>query len=175
MSAGKDKNMETNIEKSGNTSQPMDTEQILRVIDAISQSSLSEFRYEGDGVKFSMKKTKKHGAGKRAVEPEWPSSDPQEEIPDTADLVKDDEANPPALAGKVVKSPLVGTFYAAPAEDADDFVKIGDFVEKGQVLAIVEAMKLMNEIESDFSGKIAEILVQNGEAVEYGQPLFVIQ
>ena len=76
---------------------------------------------------------------------------------------------------KVIKSPLVGTFYAAPAEDAKPFVNVGDEVKKGQVLAIVEAMKLMNEIESDFDGKIVEILVENGDNVEYGQPLFRIQ
>ena len=69
---------------------------------------------------------------------------------------------------------LVGTFYAAPAEDAESFVKVGDRVEKGQTLGIVEAMKLMNEIESDYSGTVAEILVNNQEGVEYGQPLFRI-
>ena len=77
--------------------------------------------------------------------------------------------------GNIVKSPLVGTFYAAPSEDADPFVKIGDKVKKGQVLAIVEAMKLMNDIESDFDGEIAEIYVENGQPVEYGQPLFCIR
>ena len=77
-------------------------------------------------------------------------------------------------AGNVVKSPLVGTFYAAPAEDAEPFVKVGDSVKEGQVLAIVEAMKLMNEIESDYTGTVKEILVENGQGVEFGQPLFVI-
>ena len=76
--------------------------------------------------------------------------------------------------GNVVESPLVGTFYAAPAEDAESFVKVGDRVEKGQTLGIVEAMKLMNEIESDYSGTVAEIMVNNQEGVEYGQPLFRI-
>ena len=70
-------------------------------------------------------------------------------------------------AGNVVKSPLVGTFYAAPAEDAEPFVKVGDSVKEGQVLAIVEAMKLMNEIESDFTGTVKEILVENGQGVEF--------
>ena len=74
----------------------------------------------------------------------------------------------------VIKSPLVGTFYAAPAQDAEPFVKIGDRVKKGQVLAIVEAMKMMNEIESDCDGTIADILVDNGAPVEFGQPLFKI-
>ena len=76
--------------------------------------------------------------------------------------------------GQIVKSPLVGTFYAAPSEDEEPFVSVGDSVKKGQTLAIVEAMKLMNEIESDFDGKVAEIYAENGQAVEYGQPLFRI-
>ena len=75
----------------------------------------------------------------------------------------------------MITYPLVGVFYAAPAEDAEAFVQVGDTVKKGQVLAIVEAMKLMNEIESDYDGTIAEILVENGQAVEYGQPLFKLQ
>lgn len=74
--------------------------------------------------------------------------------------------------GKLVKSPLVGRFYAAPSEDAEPFVKEGDAVKKGQTLAIVEAMKLMNEIESEYDGVVEEVLAENGQSVEYGQPLF---
>lgn len=77
-------------------------------------------------------------------------------------------------ANKVVTCPLVGTFYSAPSPDAEDFVKVGDVVKKGQVLGIVEAMKLMNEIESDYDGVVEAILVKNEETVEYGQPLFRI-
>lgn len=77
--------------------------------------------------------------------------------------------------GNVVVSPLVGTAYMAPSEDSEPFVKVGDTVKKGQTLAIVEAMKLMNEIESDYDGVVTEILVANEETVEYGQPLFVIK
>ena len=76
---------------------------------------------------------------------------------------------------KVVKSPMVGTFYASSAPDKDPFVKVGDKVKKGQVLCIVEAMKLMNEIESEFDGEIVEICVENEEVVEYGKPLFKIK
>ena len=68
----------------------------------------------------------------------------------------------------------MGTFYSSPAPDAEDYVKVGDSVKKGQSVAIIEAMKLMNEIESDFDGTVTEILVKNGQAVEYGQPLFRI-
>ena len=76
---------------------------------------------------------------------------------------------------KVITSPLVGTFYSAPSPEADPFVQVGDTVKKGQVLGIIEAMKLMNEIESDYDGTIVEIYVENGQAVEYGQPLFRIK
>lgn len=74
-----------------------------------------------------------------------------------------------------IKSPIVGTFYRAPAPDADSYVQVGDVVSAGTVLCIVEAMKLMNEIESDISGKIVKILVDNGKPVEYNQPLFLIE
>jgi acetyl-CoA carboxylase biotin carboxyl carrier protein len=85
---------------------------------------------------------------------------------------------PPAPAeakGHVVKSPMVGTFYRAPSPGAPSFVEIGQSVSKGQTLCIIEAMKLLNEIESDVSGAIKAILVENGQPVEYGQPLFLIE
>ena len=81
----------------------------------------------------------------------------------------------PYAGAHIVKSPIVGTFYAAPAPDADAFVAVGDRVEVGKVLCIVEAMKLMNEIESDASGEIVAVLAKPGQPVEYGQPLFAIK
>ena len=157
----------------------MKVEQGLELVKAVSDSALTEVKYEEDGVKLSLKKTCdkivqiKAPAAPGAV-PAAPS--PAAAAPGAAPAAEAaDRGNAGnAPAGKVVKSPLVGTFYAAPAEDAEPFVKVGDSVKEGQVLAIVEAMKLMNEIESDFTGTVAEILVENGEAVEYGQPLFVI-
>jgi acetyl-CoA carboxylase biotin carboxyl carrier protein len=79
-----------------------------------------------------------------------------------------------APQGHVVTSPMVGTFYRAPSPGADPFVQVGDTVKEGQTICIIEAMKLLNEIESDKSGVVKEILVENGQAVEYGQPLFVV-
>lgn len=180
----------------------MKVDQVLQLIQAVSDSELTEFKYEEDGVKLSLKKTE----GKivqvqapvaapalvqaaPAVIPAAPGAVPaaQGTTPGTPVAAPAPSAEAPAAgevsatgadalpAGNVVKSPLVGTFYAAPAEDAEPFVKVGDSVKEGQVLAIVEAMKLMNEIESDFTGTVAEILVENGEAVEFGQPLFVIK
>ncbi len=81
----------------------------------------------------------------------------------------------PAKPGQVVTSPFVGTFYRTPAPDQPPFVEVGSTVKKGQVLCIVEAMKLMNEIESEVAGKVAEILVENGQPVEFGQPLFRVE
>ncbi|HJD45257.1 MAG TPA: acetyl-CoA carboxylase biotin carboxyl carrier protein [Candidatus Mediterraneibacter norfolkensis] len=167
----------------------MKVEQVLQLIQAVSDSELTEFKYEGDGVKLSLKKTE----GKivqvqapvaapavvqaaPAVIPAAPAAPaPLAPAPEAAPAAGEASAAEEAPAGNIVKSPLVGTFYAAPAEDAEPFVKVGDSVKEGQVLAIVEAMKLMNEIESDFTGTVAEILVENGQAVEYGQPLFVIK
>ena len=154
----------------------MKIEQVLELVKAVSDSTLTEFKYEEDGVKLSLKK-----AGDKIVQVQAPAAPlAAPVIAPSAMPAASVQAAPvtgiqaAAPAGNIVKSPLVGTFYAAPAEDAEPFVKVGDSVKEGQVLAIVEAMKLMNEIESDFAGTVTETLVENGEAVEYGQPLFVI-
>lgn len=154
----------------------MEMEKMIELIDAVSKSDLTGFKYEEEGIKLHLSKkentcyvtenlsapvnavTTSAAEIKKAAEGDQISGRSAEEIP----------------VGNVVESPLVGTFYAAPAEDAESFVKVGDRVEKGQTLGIVEAMKLMNEIESDYSGTVAEILVNNQEGVEYGQPLFRI-
>ena len=164
----------------------MRVEQVLELVKAVSDSELTEFKYEEDGVKLSLKKTSDKIIQVQA--PAAPAAAPviapavmPAAAPAAAPVSAPADAEASAavsaeseVKGNVVKSPLVGTFYAAPAEDADPFVKVGDSVKEGQVLAIVEAMKLMNEIESDFTGTVTEILVENGQAVEYGQPLFVI-
>ena len=153
----------------------MKVEQVLELVKAVSDSELTEFKYEEDGVKLSLKKTSDKivqvpaPAAPVAAPVIAPAVMPAAPVPAAAQETGDDMP-----AGNVVKSPLVGTFYAAPAEDAEPFVKVGDSVKEGQVLAIVEAMKLMNEIESDFTGTVKEILVENGQGVEFGQPLFVI-
>ena len=141
----------------------MKTEQILQLVEAVSGFGLDEFEYEEDGVKLKLKKG---GNVCTSVSAETAGRTKTEaEIARTEVL----------LDGKIVKAPLVGIFYASPEEGGTPFVQAGDKVEKGTVLGIVEAMKLMNEIESDFEGTIEEVLVENGAAVEYGQPLFVIK
>jgi len=84
-------------------------------------------------------------------------------------------AGKPAPDGKLIRSPMVGTFYNAPAPDADPFIKLGDDIKAGDTVCIIEAMKMFNRIEADFGGKVVEILVENGQPVEYDEPLFVIK
>lgn len=158
----------------------MKVEQVLELVKAVSDSELTEFKYEEDGVKLSLKKTSDKivqvpaPAAPMAAPVIAPAVMPAGAEAPAAEAAAPAEGENDKSAGNVVKSPLVGTFYAAPAEDAEPYVKVGDSVKEGQVLAIVEAMKLMNEIESDFTGTVKEILVENGQGVEFGQPLFVI-
>ncbi len=135
----------------------MEFDNLLKLIKTMSDSKLAELRYEENGVKIRMAKNQGNVEIIRDEKIDFSLQESEEEP-----------------AGEIVKSPLVGNFYAAPAEGAKPYVAVGDVVKKGQVLAIVEAMKLMNEIESDCDGTIAEIYVKDGEAVEYGQPLFCI-
>ncbi len=143
----------------------MEFENLIKLIDTVSASELTGFKYEEKGLKLQMSK----GDGTLPAGPA-PAPAPAAEAPAPLKEETEEAAKP----GKIVESPLVGTFYAAPAEDAEPFVTVGSAVKKGQTLAIVEAMKLMNEIESDYDGTVAEILVENGQPVEYGQPLFRI-
>lgn len=141
----------------------MELEQLLKLIDAMSNSALSSLKYEEKGVKVSLQK---EVPGKTAIVRTDCVSEEIKEVKSESKSKSEEEE------GHIIKSPLVGTFYAAPSEEADPFVQVGDCVGKGQTVAIVEAMKLMNEIESEYTGEIREVFVKNGEMVEYGQPLF---
>ena len=155
----------------------MEFENLLTLIKTVSDSELTDFDYEEEnGTRIRLKKKKEtvvvSGASSNVPVMGLENIRTVENV--AAVNTANTQADNSEPEGMIVKSPLVGTFYAAPAEDADPFVSVGDQVKKGQTLAIVEAMKLMNEIESDFDGKVAEIYVENGQAVEYGQPLFRI-
>ena len=145
----------------------MGVEELIRLIEAVSASGLTGLKYEEGGVKLHL--TKKQGQIQVQAG----------EMPVQAVSVSVSEAQPETQAaggsGNVVGSPLVGNFYTAPSEDAEPFVSVGDRVKKGQTLAIIEAMKLMNEIESEYDGIVTEICAANGQAVEYGQALFRIE
>lgn len=154
----------------------MDKE-ILELIEFISQSNFVEFELEREGFKIRLVKSGGRAVPVAAV-PVSPlpaaASDAPPAVP--ASVPAAPAAAPqPAQRFHEVKSPLVGTFYRAPSPDAPPFTEVGKTVKAGQVLCIVEAMKLMNEIESDVDGAVEEILVSNGQPVEYGELLFRIR
>ena len=150
----------------------MDLRKLKTLIDLVAESGIAELEItEGEGkvriVKFSQQNAQPAYAPV-AVHPGAPVA------PAAAAA---GEAAPAAAAvpqGHVVKAPMVGTFYRAPNPGAPPFVEVGQTVKEGDALCIIEAMKLLNEIEADKSGVIKEVLIENGEPVEYGQPLFVI-
>lgn len=160
----------------------MELSNILELIHAVSDSNLTEFNLQDGNLNISMSTEKNivqqvaasadavsFAAGYQpTVQPALQAATQNQEGTNRAD-------NTEKLTGNVVKSPLVGTYYAASSPDSAPFVKVGDKVSKGQVLGIVEAMKLMNEIESEFDGTVKEILVENEQMVEFGQPMFVIE
>ena len=145
----------------------MNSNEIKDLINAISNSKIDVFDYEENGAKLHLEKN-------TAVEVVATKSVAQNALV-KQENVKENIEQEEVLAGNTITSPLVGTAYLAPEEGATPFVQVGDTVKKGQVVAIVEAMKLMNEIESEFDGVVTKILVENEQTVEYGQPLFEIQ
>ena len=150
----------------------MNIKEIKEMIQLMNENGLSEIEMEKDGLKIRLRK----GSGGR-VESSIVENAGAPSTPGAAAAAPGGKT-PPATsvsARPPLKSPMVGTFYAAPAPDAAPFVQVGSTVEIGQVICIIEAMKLMNEIKSEVRGKIAEILVHNGDPVEFGQPLFVIE
>ena len=147
----------------------MEFENILKLIDSVSVSNLDSFSYEQNGTKIKLEKKK------QKIQLNGTPDLAMESAAICAEEAMTDTDTGTQKSGKTITSPLVGVFYAAPSEDADPFVKVGDPVKKGQVVGIVEAMKLMNEITSDCDGVVREVCVENAEAVEYGQPLFVIE
>ncbi len=138
-----------------------DLDRIRELLKSLENSSVEEMELEAEGLKLKVK-------FRRGSSPSLQVSRPQE--------VKEEKSEESEEKNYyVVESPMVGTFYRAPSPGAEPFVKEGDFVEKGQVLCIIEALKVMNEIESEVSGIVRKILVENGQPVEYGQPLFYIE
>lgn len=142
--------------------------ELIRIIDA---SSLDELHLEQDNIKLTLKKSPMIKEINKVENQGYISR--TQELNEIPKVIEKEEAEEEEL--HIVKSPIVGIFYSAPNPESPEFVKVGDRVKVGQVLCIVEAMKLMNEIVSDVNGEIIEVLVQNQGAVEYGQPLFKIR
>ena len=166
----------------------MNIEEMTKLIKAVADNKLTSFEIKDGEFKLSIKCEKE---APQIVMAQAPAVPVAAAVPASA-FVPAAPAAPAAAApaaspapaaaleaseegGKVITSPLVGTFYSASSPDAEPFVKEGDTVKKGQVLGIIEAMKLMNEIESEFDGVVEAVLVSNEEVVEYGQPLFRIR
>lgn len=157
----------------------MEINEIMKLIQAVSDYGLTSFELEEGNVKISLKREKET---QQIVSV---TSSVSAEIPQAVQLQAAQLTAVPSLAAaspadgamssdKIVTSPLVGTFYISSTPESEAFVKVGDTVKKGQVMGIIEAMKLMNEIESEFDGVVEAVLVNNEDVVEYGQPLFRI-
>jgi len=152
----------------------MDLRKLKKLIDLVQESGIGELEITEGEERVRISRT---GVGPPVVmaapmaaahAPPLPAGAGAEPAPAPA-------AAPPQPAGHTLKSPMVGTFYRSPSPGAPAFVEVGQAVGKGQTLCIIEAMKLLNEIESDAAGTVKAILVENGQPVEYGQPLFVIE
>lgn len=145
----------------------MNTEDLIKLMEGVSRYKLTSFRLKEGNQEITIEKKDEITLSSGTI-----TRQPAKE-PDTGE-------NPDEGAGRetqddddeIIRSPLVGTFYAAPNPESESFVKIGDHVAKGQTLAVIEAMKLMNELEAEYDGVIEEIFVKNEALVEYGQPLF---
>jgi acetyl-CoA carboxylase biotin carboxyl carrier protein len=150
----------------------MDLRKLKKLIDLVEESGISELELTEDGEKVRISRNFTSSAPVQQYAPVQYSA-PQFAAPAAAPAVAAAEA-PAVEEGHAVKSPMVGTFYRSPSPDAKAFVEVGDTVAVGDTLCIIEAMKLLNEIEADKAGVIKKILVDNGQAIEYGEPLFII-
>lgn len=154
----------------------MDLNLLKKLIKLVESSNISDFSVQEGDLKVRISKNSKPPVAFQQVEAKYIT--PNEVTGYTQALEKTPEKSSEVqLKSNLheIKSPIVGTFYRAPAPDADSYIQVGDIVSQGSVLCIVEAMKLMNEIESDVAGKVVKILVENASPVEYGQPLFLIE
>ena len=157
----------------------MDMRKLKTLVDLVSESNISELEITeaegkvrivkaGYGVPTTMMM---QPAGQMMMQPQQQAAPAGEAAP-AAPVA---EAAPAAPTGHVVKSPMVGTFYRSDSPGSKPFAEIGTAIKEGDPICIVEAMKIMNEIEADMSGTVSKILVENGQAVEYGQPLFIVE
>ena len=163
----------------------MDYNEIKKLMDDMGESKLDSLEIEfPEGIKISMKKNTNKGNAIITQQPQPMVISQAPGVPTVQVSTENSLVNVPQEDKKeenkdenlkIVKSPMVGTFYSSPSPDKEAFVHVGDKVHKGQVICIVEAMKLMNEIESEYDGEIVEVCVNNEDIVEYGTPLFKIK
>jgi acetyl-CoA carboxylase biotin carboxyl carrier protein len=151
----------------------MDLRKLKKLIDLVQESGIAELEITEGEEKVKIVK----GGSVSVAQPTMMMAAPAAQPPPAsapAATAPAAEAEPAAPEGHVVKAPMVGTFYRSPSPDAKVFVEVGQAVKEGDTICIIEAMKLMNEIEADASGTVKAILVENGQPVEYGQPLFIL-
>lgn len=148
----------------------LDIATIEKLAEIVAKGELSELTIQSGDNKITVKGRKPEQFAFSAMTDAKMPALPQ----NSAAVQVNDAAQSPAISGNVVKSPIVGTFYAAPSPDKAPFVRIGDSVKKGDVIMIIESMKLMNEVQSEFDGVVKEILVSDGQAVEFDQPIMII-
>ncbi|MEE8359448.1 MAG: acetyl-CoA carboxylase biotin carboxyl carrier protein [Candidatus Omnitrophota bacterium] len=149
----------------------MNIKEIKEMIDLMNKNNLNELEIEKDGMKVKLKKTggvlAQQVFDERLVTPQVLTQALSKEEAKTAEVKKKNTIE--------IKAPMVGTFYTSPSPETPSFVEIGTTIEKGQVICIIEAMKLMNEIKSDVKGKVVDILIENADPIEFGQTLFIIE
>jgi acetyl-CoA carboxylase biotin carboxyl carrier protein len=160
----------------------MDLNQIKQILDLVREHELAEFEIEHEGLRLKVKKDSNGGHVVTVPAPTPPAAMPSSPGAPTsiagsaaAALASQVEAAGEEIELAVVKSPIVGTFYRSSEPGAASFVEIGSTVKKGEVLCIIEAMKLMNEIDSEYDGEVVNIYVENGQPVQYGERLFAIR
>ncbi|HEY4112155.1 acetyl-CoA carboxylase biotin carboxyl carrier protein [Puia sp.] len=162
----------------------MDFKQIQELIKMINKSNIGEVSIEEKGFKLTIKQKEEpvqqliaapvHAQPMASMMATVPVAPPQPQTAPTADKSAK-AAEPPAGNTITIKSPMIGTFYRSPSPDKPSFINIGDEIAPGKVVCIIEAMKLFNEIESEISGKIIKVLVEDASPVEYDQPLFLVE
>ena len=151
----------------------MKIEFIRKLVEIVEQSNIGEIEISRFGTRIRISKNGSRVVQSTPIQVVEKEAPPPVKEPESKVEEKKEEKRPSNLVS--IKAPLVGTFYRAPAPDAPPFVEVGDIVKPGQTVCIIEAMKVMNEIKSEVSGRIVEILVKNEEPVEYGQELFLIE
>jgi acetyl-CoA carboxylase biotin carboxyl carrier protein len=152
-----------------------DIEDLKQLIELLQQHQVAEFDLDRGDLKLRLKFTQPESSSAVVADLTRLLASAPPAVAQAASAVTSASAPSPEVGLHLVKSPIVGTFYASPSPGAAAFVNPGDRVEKGQVIAVIEAMKLMNEIEADAAGEIVKCLVSNGQPIEFGQPLFSIR
>jgi acetyl-CoA carboxylase biotin carboxyl carrier protein len=165
----------------------LDLDELRQLLDLVREHELSEFEIEHEGLRVRIRKDAPGGAGVEvpAAAPAVPATASAAQAPvagaasngppSTVTDLAETAGSETEIELAVVKSPIVGTFYRSPEPGAASFVEVGSTVKKGEVLCIIEAMKLMNEIDSEYDGEVANIYVENGQSVQYGERLFAIR